>query len=131
MCRRLPVLAALLAVAACASAEPPEALRGDTSAAYDKCLKGVVGVRPIEHCTAMEIDRQRRALDTTYVGLLAALPPARRRHLVQAQRDWERAMHARCRVFSRRRGSLNSMKAQACILDDLIKRRSELAHEVR
>jgi uncharacterized protein YecT (DUF1311 family) len=109
----------------------PEAAAGAYSAAYDACLAAAKGVRPIEHCTAQEIDLQRRLLDARYKALLARQSPGQRERLVRRQGAWEQAMQARCLVFSRRRGSLNSMKAQGCFLDEIIKRRRELARDDR
>ena len=129
VCQRLLVLGILAAAGAGASPASPKAAGDTYSAAYDACLAGAKGVRPIEHCTAQEIDLQRRLLDARYHAVLAALPPGRRARFVRRQRAWDDAMQARCTVFSRRRGSFNSMKAQACFLDEIIRRRKELARD--
>jgi len=129
MYQRHLIFAILLASGACVSKSPARTPfeRGYQSAAYDRCLASARGVRPIEHCAALEIDDQRRQLDPSYADLLATQPLSLRTLLIRDQNRWDEAMQAHCMVFSRRPGSLNSMKAQACFLDEIISRRRELA----
>jgi uncharacterized protein YecT (DUF1311 family) len=117
----------LLAASAASAAQPPsDGLQSYYSAGYIACLAVARGVRPIEHCTAQEIALQRQALDARYRGLLASRRGDERIRLVAGERAWDARTQAHCILFSRRRGSLNSMKAQACFLDETIRRRAQL-----
>jgi uncharacterized protein YecT (DUF1311 family) len=121
---------ALWALAGCVSASPPGGAGASDDAwyspSYTSCLKTAHGVRPIEHCTAGEIAFQRGALDRLHAAGLAARSGARRDAFVADERAWNDEVEARCAVFSRRRGSLNSMKAQDCFLHAAVARRRDL-----
>jgi len=98
------------------------------SAAYQTCLQTAKAMRPVQHCTAQEIEYQEAALDREFQALLAIRPGDRDR--LQAEEDrWKDQTDATCTVFSRRQGSLNSFKAQDCFRDETIKRRIALKAE--
>lgn len=117
----------LFATGAAATPLSPAAERAYYSPGYVHCLDVTRGVRPREHCTAQEIDHQRGALDARYNALLAARHGHARARFASEERTWENRMETRCTVFSRRRGSLNSVRAQDCFLSETIARRAELA----
>ncbi len=123
------VAAALCLFAVSAEAAPlsAHAERAFYSPAYSHCLETAHAVRPQEHCTAQEINFQRSALDARYAAILGGLHDGARARFAARERAWEAAMQAQCSVFSRRRGSLNSMKAQDCFLSETISRRGALA----
>jgi uncharacterized protein YecT (DUF1311 family) len=133
--RAAPVVAGLVAVAGCVIAAAPVATTPDRavwrSGTYERCLTSAHGMRPIEHCTAGEIDRQRAALERRSAKLLNGLSGQSRDKFIADQSAWDAGMEARCTVFSRRRGSLNSMKAQDCFLAEIVKRRSALGDGAR
>src|SRR5689334_8239491 len=129
MVRLLCVGLLFLALRSCVSpaSSLPETQSAYHSAAYNRCLEAARGVRPREHCTAREIERQARALDVTYRELVARLHNRQRDGLATRESDWSSRMQAECTVYSRRRGSLNSMKAHDCFLRETIRRRAVLA----
>ena len=128
MIRISAVLFLLLATSAAATPLSPARERTYYSPAYVRCLDITHGVRPREHCTAQEIGHQRSALDARYNRLLVTLHGHARARLSASEQSWEDRMQAHCTVFSRRRGSLNSVKAQDCFLSATIDRRAELQH---
>lgn len=121
----------LLATNASATPLSQRAERAFYSHGYARCLETAHGVRPQAHCTAQEIDFQRSALDARYSALLASLHRGARVRVGERERAWDDRMQTQCTVFSRRRGSLNSMKAQDCFLSEIISRRSELERASR
>jgi uncharacterized protein YecT (DUF1311 family) len=128
MCTLVLCLYAASAEAAPLSAEREESFY---SPGYEHCLAITHGLRPREHCTAQEIEFQRNALEDRYTTLRNASHGRARQRLTDGQQSWQSRMDARCTVFSRRRGSLNSVKAQDCFLSETIARRAELDHIAR
>src|SRR5271157_4461400 len=95
---------------------------GQYSAAYQPCLETAKAVRQIQHCNSEEIGRQQAAMSRAFQALLYARPGDRSR--LQFDQDrWAELMNTGCEEFSRRQGSLNSMKAQDCFRDSFMRRR--------
>jgi len=116
------------AVAAPAHAAGDSEIASYYSAAYQTCLQTAKAMRPVQHCNAQEIEYQEAALDREFQALLAA-HPADRARLQSEQDGWKDQTEATCTVFSRRQGSLNSMKAQDCFRIEAIRRRIALEAE--
>lgn len=93
------------------------------------CLKQHPAVRPSEHCTAEEIEFQDARLDVEYRALLNSLHGAARDALQADQQHWSQTLNDECQVFSRRQGSLGSMKAQDCFLYGAARRRVVLERQ--
>jgi len=90
------------------------------------CLKSAKGMRAMQHCDSQEVDLQQRALDREFARLLKAHPHDRAL-LKGDEAAWVERKDAKCLVFSRRRGSLNSLKAMDCFRDEISARRQELS----
>jgi hypothetical protein len=128
----LGLLAVILPPAVTASAAetddrwPPE-IRAQLSDDFLACLQHAHAVRPIQHCYAVELTRQRSAVDQAVAARIAAAAgPADADAIRHAQDDWYRATDARCTPPAGRRGSLASQTAQACFLEALVRRRIAL-----
>jgi uncharacterized protein YecT (DUF1311 family) len=100
-------------------------LAASGSPQFDACLKTAKGMRATQHCASQEVALQERKLDRVFAALLKAHP---RRHaqLRAEQAAWSDRKDAKCEVFSRRRGSLNSLKAMDCFRHEIIERRRAL-----
>jgi len=105
-----------------AAAPPADAVRAHYNPAFLDCRANAHAVRPVQHCYALEIERQRAALDDLVNVRTAALPRAQAADFAAAQADWDRATDTRCMPPASRRGSLASQIAQACFLDRTIER---------
>lgn len=116
----------LAATSANAAPLPQQVERAYYSPAYARCLAHTHGVRPREHCTAVEIDIQRAALDRRVATLLDRLNDGARTRFAANEHAWDDRTETQCSVYSRRRGSLNSVKAQDCFLSETISRRAAL-----
>lgn len=100
------------------------------SLAYQSCLQDAKAVRAIQECNAREIQYQQNELHHDLQALLAARPDDQV-SLEDDQNRWADAAYPPCVVFSRRQGSLNSMKAQDCFRDEIIKRRMALEAQLQ
>ena len=101
----------------------------DVDAQYSTTFKACIGapkaMRALQECVSHEVEYQDAALDRIFQALLAARPDDRAR--LQSEQDaWKDRKDAQCMVFSRRRGSANSLRAMDCFRDEAIKRRMEL-----
>ena len=126
------VLATLIAVVALA---PPSfagaAMHGPRpSREFTHCLKSAKGMRAMQHCDSHEVEGQQRALDRELANLVKARPRDRAR-LEADEAAWAERKDAKYLVFSRRRGSLNSLKAMDCFRDEIIARRLALQNYQR
>lgn len=135
--------AAVLAIGLCARAAAGDAPPPDLQSAdnpdddrlaetefrpgYALCLQKNHAVRPMEECTAAEIEFQKAEEAREYQTLLARWTGAPHDRLQAEEAAWSQTLDARCLVFSRRRGSLGSMKAQDCWLYGTALRRVVLA----
>ncbi len=79
----------------------------------------------MQHCDSQEVEFQQRKLDRIFASLIKARPADRSR-LETGQAAWSDRKDAKCLVYSRRRGSLNSLKAMDCFRDEIIQRQLEL-----
>ena len=95
------------------------------SATFKACISTPKAMRGMQECDLHEVEYQDAALDRIFQALLAARPGDRVR-LQSEQGAWKDRKDAQCMVFSRRRGSANSLKAMDCFRDEAIKRRMEL-----
>jgi len=101
-----------------------------TSREFARCAKHAKGMRAMQHCDSQEVDFQQRQLDRAFAHLIATRPGDRER-LEVGQAAWSQRKDAKCMVFSRRRGSLNSLKAMDCFREEIAKRRRELTKFAR
>ena len=92
---------------------------------FTHCLKSAKGMRAMQHCDSQEVDVQQRALDREFAALAKARPRDHAR-LEADEAAWGERKDVKCLLFSRRRGSLNSLKAMDCFRDEIMARRQEL-----
>ena len=104
----------------------------DTSKAHEACMQQAFRTLDIVTCISSEYERQDKRLNQSYQLLRGQLSSGRRDQLLAAQRAWITYKEANCSFYADPEGgTIARINANACVLNETIKRANELENLMR
>jgi uncharacterized protein YecT (DUF1311 family) len=126
-------IVSVAAAALCLTALPAIAGSPDIEARYSKTFKTCPGMErstaEMVDCIGAETTLQDKALNATYQKVMADLNDRQKANLKAAQRAWITYRDAWCAAqYDADWGSISTIVANNCVLDETIRRTIELEH---
>ncbi|RFC84035.1 DUF1311 domain-containing protein [Acinetobacter sichuanensis] len=94
---------------------------------YTACMNKASSTVSMVQCTSVETARQDARLNKAYNGLMSKLSKTRKQELQTAQRLWIKYRDANCKFYvDPNGGSIAQVKGANCVMNETVKRATEL-----